>query len=141
MTLYGIARTKKNSQNVVNVKRGGRDVPVPLPSPQFKQWEKDCLRQITAPMKQLIETPVNICCVFYMPTRRRVDSLNLLEAIDDILVKAGVLMDDNCAVACSHDGSVVFWDKDNPRVEITITPREWSWDYYKTHAMQGRMSI
>ena len=59
-----------------------------------------------------------------MPTRRRVDLTNLLEATDDILVRAGVLSDDCAAVVAGHDGSRVLLDRKRPRVEITITEME-----------------
>lgn len=58
--------------------------------------------------------------MFYMPTRRIVDLTNLEEAIDDILVKYGVLKDDNSRILVSHDGSRVLYDKNNPRTEVTI---------------------
>ena len=56
-----------------------------------------------------------------MPTHRRVDQVNLLEATLDILVEYGVLADDNSNIVVSHDGSRVLYDKNNPRTEITIT--------------------
>ena len=56
-----------------------------------------------------------------MKTKRRVDLTNLLEAVDDMLVKAGVLADDNRDIVAGHDGSRVYYDKDNPRIEIDIT--------------------
>ena len=56
-----------------------------------------------------------------MGTRRKVDLVNLLEALDDILVHYGVLEDDNCGIIVSHDGSRVHYDKENPRTEVTIT--------------------
>ena len=58
--------------------------------------------------------------MFYMPTKRRVDLTNLLEAIDDVLGKYGVLKDDNSEIITSHDGSRVLYDKDNPRTEVVI---------------------
>jgi Holliday junction resolvase RusA-like endonuclease len=59
-----------------------------------------------------------------MPTRRKVDLTNLLEAIDDVMVKAGLLADDNADIVQSHDGSRVLYDKDRPRTEIYITKNE-----------------
>ena len=59
-----------------------------------------------------------------MPTRRRVDLVNLLEATCDILVHYGMLKDDNSGVVVSHDGSRVRWDKEHPRVEITLEEPE-----------------
>ena len=61
---------------------------------------------------------------FIMPTRRRVDLTNLLESIDDVLVRAGVLKDDHSGIIVSHDGSRVLYDKDNPRTEVSITAYE-----------------
>ena len=46
---------------------------------------------------------------------------NMLEAIDDVMVKAGLLADDNYTIVQSHDGSQILYDKENPRTEITIT--------------------
>ena len=63
---------------------------------------------------------MNVRCVYYMPTRRRVDLTNLLEATDDLLVRAGVLADDNSQIVAAHDGSRVRLDRENPRVEIEI---------------------
>ena len=48
---------------------------------------------------------------------------NLLEAIDDVLVKYGVIEDDNFNIVQSHDGSRVLYDKGNPRTEVYI---QWS---------------
>jgi len=56
-----------------------------------------------------------------MDTRRRVDLTNLLEGLDDMLVKAEVIEDDNRDFIASHDGSRVYWDKENPRIEVEIT--------------------
>lgn len=65
--------------------------------------------------------PVNVRCLFYMGTRRKVDLTNLLEAVDDLLVQAGILADDNSLVIVSHDGSRVLYDHATPRTEIEIT--------------------
>ena len=69
-----------------------------------------------------IYDPVNVKCVYYMPTRRRVDLVNLQEATLDVLVKYRIIDDDNSTIVVSMDGSRVFYDKNNPRTEITITP-------------------
>lgn len=55
-----------------------------------------------------------------MPTRRRVDLCNLHEALCDVLVKFGVVQDDNCKIIASMDGSRVLYDKENPRTEVYI---------------------
>lgn len=115
ITLYGDPRTKKNS-----LRKFGKVV---LPSEQFLRYQEDCICQIHSPKKP-IDYAVNVKCLYYMQTRRTVDLTNLLSATDDILVKAGVLLDDNCRIIASHDGSRVLYDKDNPRAEIIITEAE-----------------
>lgn len=115
--LNGEPRTKKNSQQII--KTGNRRMVIP--SPQYRQYEKDCLWQIPPKAKQRIDMAVNVQCIYYMPTRRRVDLVNLLEATMDILVEGKVLADDNCRIVAAHDGSRVDYDKHNPRVEITIS--------------------
>jgi len=67
---------------------------------------------------------VNVKAVHYMGTQRIVDQTNLQEATDDILVDGRVLADDNSRIIAGHDGSRVRYDKDRPRVEITISPLE-----------------
>ena len=44
------------------------------------------------------------------------------ECIYKIEIKAGVIKDDNRNVVASHDGSLVLYDKERPRIEIEIKP-------------------
>lgn len=123
LTLYGPPRTKKNSARILQA--GGRRFVAP--SAAFAEYQAQCLRQLWAlpePLPARISTPVNLRCVYYMPTRRRVDLVNLIEATCDILVKAGVLEDDHCRIVAGHDGSRVEYDKGNPRAEIWIEEME-----------------
>ncbi len=117
ITLYGQPTTKKNSSQIIKV--GNRKKLIP--SEQYLEYEKACLWQIPPKAKRRIEQRVNVKTLYYMQTRRAVDLINLQEATCDILVKAGVLMDDNSRIVAAHDGSRVRYDKLNPRVEITIT--------------------
>lgn len=111
-----IPRTKKNSQQIIFAK--GRYMVIP--SKAYKQFERDCLKQIMAIYRQKIDRPINIKATFYMQTRRKVDLTNLLEAVDDMLVKAEVIQDDNRDIIAGHDGSRVYYDKERPRIEIEI---------------------
>jgi hypothetical protein len=67
-----------------------------------------------------IPGPVRLVYRCYRETKHRVDDLNLYEALDDLLVKEGVLADDNITIIRSRDGSRCFFDKANPRAEIYI---------------------
>lgn len=107
--------TKKNSQRIVQAK--GRAFIVP--SLAYKAYETEARRWIPK-LPAPIDSPVEISCRFFMPTKRRVDLTNLLEAIDDVLVSAGFLRDDCSTIIVSHDGSRVLYDKDNPRTEVSV---------------------
>jgi len=105
--------TKKNSQRIVT-NHGKAFV---LPSKAFTEYERNAA--IFVPKCQL-DGKFEVTAVFYMPTHRRVDLTNLLEALDDVLVSTGLLRDDCADVIASHDGSRVRYDKDNPRTEVYI---------------------
>ena len=111
--------TKKNSQRILINKATGR--PFVMPSEKYKVYEKACVVFMPR-LKDPIDYPVNVSCRYYMPTKRRVDLVNLLEATSDIMVRYGILSDDNSNVIYSVDGSRVFYDKEHPRTEIEITP-------------------
>lgn len=91
-----------------------------IPSEKFKQYEKDA--EMFIPFMDAIDYKVNVKAVYYMKTRRRVDLINLHEALHDILVKYRVLADDDSKIVYSTDGSYVDYDKENPRTEVTIWP-------------------
>jgi Holliday junction resolvase RusA-like endonuclease len=109
--------TKKNHQQIVNNPKTGK--PFVIPSRQYKEYEKSAMWFIPRPQKP-IDIPVNVKCLFYLPTKRKGDLTNYLEAIDDVMVKVGLLEDDNYTIIQSHDGSRVLYDKANPRTEIII---------------------
>ena len=111
--------TKKNSQQIIMVK--GR--PMIIPSKRYIDFEKQC-RQYLEGCEKPIDFPVNVKCVYFMPTHRKVDLVNLQEATLDVLVKFGVLEDDNSNIVVSMDGSRVMYNKNFPKTVIEITEVE-----------------
>ena len=110
--------TKKNSQRIlVNRKTG---MPFIAPSSAYKRYEEQAIYFLTPKPKTPLAGRYRVAAVFYMPTRRRVDLTNLLEAAHDLLVAAKILADDNNTIIASVDGSRVLYDKENPRTEIII---------------------
>ena len=111
-------KSKKNSQKIV---RFGNRYGL-TQSDIYKRYEREC-EQFIPKNVGVITRPCNVKVLFYRQTKRKIDLSNLQAAIDDILVKYGVLSDDNRDIVAGHDGSAVFYDKLNPRLEITIEPR------------------
>lgn len=134
--------SKKNSQQILTNRATGR--PFIMPSRQYKEYEKNAQIFLRPRPPRPIDCPVNVKCVFYMPTYRAVDKSNLEEAAHDVLVSAGVLADDNRDIIATTDGSIVLYDKANPRTEITITRvydyQQWAKKYAKKPT-EGQMTM
>lgn len=109
--------TKKNSQRIIN--RNG--VYKLIPSKAYVNYERDCAYFLNK-HRHMINYPVNVEAVYYRATKHRVDLCNLHEALCDVLVKYGVVADDNAKIIATMDGSRVEYDRNNPRTEIRITP-------------------
>lgn len=125
--------TKKNSQQILTNRKTGRAFIAP--SARYKKYEREAAGYLNPRPPRPINCPVNVKCVFYMPTHRRVDKSNLEESAHDVLVAAGILEDDNRDIIATTDGSMVLYDPSNPRTEITITRLEgyeqWGKKYQK----------
>lgn len=117
-TIKGEPRTKKNSMEIHVM----HNRPFLSQNQRYKDYEADCLWQIGRAYRQHINEPVNIKYKFYRSTKRKVDLPNLESAMDDILVKAGVIEDDNRDIVAGHNESMVLYSKENPRVEVEIEP-------------------
>lgn len=115
--------TKKNSQRIMHSSKTGKSFI--MPSKKYIDYEAEAVWHCKkSGVHEPIDYPVEVKCLFYMPTRRQVDLTNLLESIDDVLVRAGVLKDDHSGIIVSHDGSRVLYDKETPRTEVSITAYE-----------------
>lgn len=123
LTLPGQPVTKKNSQQILKNGRTGKYFI--SPSRKYTLYENTCLwyiRRCDGVPPDPIGQPVNVCCLYYMKDRHRCDLVNLLEATNDILVKARILEDDHSGIIKSHDGSRVLLAEvpELARVEVTI---------------------
>lgn len=117
--------TKKNSQSILINRKTGK--PFVMPSKVYKEYQHDAGVYLNTQKVLPVDPkdyPVNIKAFFYMPTRRRVDLTNLLEALDDVLVNYDIIADDDYKHVAGHDGSRVSYDKENPRTVVIIEPLE-----------------
>jgi len=116
-TILGRPITKKNHSQIITNRKTGRQYLIP--SKQYIQYEADCVIQIPSSVRLGLDMPCMLKTVFFMPNERNVDVNNLQSSISDILVKAGVIKDDNRFISTIN----YAWcetDKKNPRTEITI---------------------
>lgn len=103
-----LARPKKNSQQMIVNPRTGK--PMIIQSKQYLAFERDCAYFLKR-FARHIGTPINLKCTFFVPDKRKRDLSNLLNAIQDILVKYDVIEDDNYNIVQSVDGSRIIYEK------------------------------
>lgn len=136
--------TKKNNQRIIPIKtKTGKIRHIPLPSKEFENFEKECIPYFTKvkSIAGVVNYPINMKCVFFVEKRLRYDLTNLLEAIDDAMVKSGLLIDDNRDIIASHDGSRVYHDRINPRIEVVITEIEDYEQWKNTKDVQQKLQL
>ena len=112
---------KKNSMQIRYKNSAGRRVPFIAQNDRYKEYEESAVWQLRTQRQPIPNPPYNVKCVFYRKNRLRCDLVNLIESVDDILTRAGIIPDDNFEIVAGHDGSRVLIDKENPRTEIEIT--------------------
>jgi Holliday junction resolvase RusA-like endonuclease len=135
LVVLGEPAVLKNSKQIINLP--GRR-PMLVSSSQAEKYLKSAAQQLRAQWFALFCQPIpldvqlNASIVSYLGSHRRTDASNLYEAPQDALKAcgpkckpgcprhAGVITDDY--QIASHDGSRRLYDKDNPRVEIVLTP-------------------
>lgn len=121
ITIPVVPRSKKNSQQIIINSRTKR--PMIIQSKLYANFERECGLYLKK-YKSNIDYSINLKIEFYVPDKRKRDIANYVEAIQDILVKYEILKDDNHNIVTSLDGTRMYIDKLNPRVEIEITKME-----------------
>lgn len=123
-TIPVVPRTKKNHGQLVTLKNGRQMM---LPSKSYLAFEKavkDWYKIAGEDVQKIhITTPCNLKCIFYKDKNFKSDLVGYLQAIQDVLVKLRMFEDDNHYIIESTDGSRVYLDMENPRIEIEITTK------------------
>lgn len=121
-TIYGDPPSKKNGKIYTRLKNGRT---ILVSNKKCQRWEKEARAQFKNDKikKYKIEEPVNVKFIIYRKNRigGPGDLVNFEQAALDILVETGVLKDDNNDIVKAHDGSRMYYDKENPRVEVEIS--------------------
>lgn len=122
-TIAGNPRPKKNNMRPARRRDGSLML---IQSQTYIDYANAAMPQLLEQLQQqhhdAIDTAVNVQMIYYRSDRRRTDLVNLQNATLDILVQANILADDNYNIVAATDGSRVYYDKDNPRTEIIISP-------------------
>jgi Holliday junction resolvase RusA-like endonuclease len=119
--LLGHPRTKKTSNRVITV----RGKPRVIPSKVTVEWSDDAQLQLQSQMgayrgKTFHERQRwNLRAHFYRKQETTADLAGHIQALQDVLQAAEVIPNDRWIAGL--DGSRLFVDAKNPRVEITLT--------------------
>ena len=100
---------KKNSQQILFNNRTKR--PFIQQSDRYLEFERLCGYYLGKYKGLNINKPINLKCTFIVPDKRRRDLANLLESIQDILVKYEIIADDNYLIVQGVDGSRIIYKK------------------------------
>lgn len=116
--------SKKNSMQMAVSKKTGK--PFPVQSAAYKKYER-LAKNYLKPMSVPIEFPVNLKVTYWIKKNKdgsipktKVDLTNLLNATCDLLVKYGIIADDNCQIVAGLDGTRVVYTSDEEYTEIEI---------------------
>lgn len=116
LVIFGAPRTKKTSNQLARA--GMRHVV--LPSAAWRRWAH------TAPVKRpsgvafpLPCQPYNCAAVFYRDANRG-DAVGYYQGLGDLLESRDIIRNDK--YIAQWDGSRLMVDRENPRVELVLTP-------------------
>lgn len=115
LCIPGNCISKKNGQKII---RCGK-FPKIMPGDAFVNWEQFALSHLMNQPSWQGAYPVRLHCFFYRQTKQKFDFSNMLESVQDTLVKAGTLEDDSYRhVIPVIDGMSI--DKEHPRTKVII---------------------
>jgi len=113
--LRGRIPSKKNSKQIVGGSR-----PFLIPSKNYKIWHEEKMWELKA---YRVKTPISKCSIdidIMFPDHRKADLTNKAESINDLLVDAGILEDDDHKILNKVNLTSLGVDKNNPRAVIVI---------------------
>lgn len=121
ITIFGELYSSKNSKRIVHFGNKPALIASKAYMSSIKPIEQQLVLNRYKWLKEIENRPKPLKIVFkiYRKTHRRFDYVNIIQGLQDLMVKCGWLLDDNA------DEIIPFFepyevDKHNPRVEISI---------------------
>jgi len=114
ITIHGQCPSKKNSRRPYV--RAGRIMN--FPSKKHEEWVKGALWELKQ-YKPMPKGRVKVDYMFYVQDLRKRDIDNMMASINDALVKAGIIEEDDWRFL-KVSGADAMLDRDNPRAEIEL---------------------
>lgn len=120
LTISGDCPSKKNNKRIVTNRKTGK--PFIISSERHNDWETGAIEELSLQFNgyKVTDYPITISATFYNSSKRRKDLDNQISSVLDVLVKAGVIEDDNVNFIDRLSLKYGGVDKHNPRVEISL---------------------
>lgn len=116
MVVHGTIPSKKNSRMLFV--RNGRIIN--LPQKRYEEWHKTALQSLKKIAPRLSDSIEEVHLTIYSENKRKFDLTNKAESIMDLLVDAGIILDDNYEVIPKITIKYGGVSKEDPRCEIEI---------------------
>lgn len=116
ITIKGEVPSKKNSKRILFNQRTHK--PFIKSSVRHDEWHSRAFSQLNGLTH--VSKLNRLSMTFYSASRRKADLTNRADSVQDLLVDAGILEDDNWWVIPELELLFGGVDKNNPRVEITF---------------------
>lgn len=114
--LKGNVPSKKNSRNIFVIK--GKIINIP--SKAYKDWHDEKMWELKKYKPKEPFNEVDVVISFTPENNRKFDLTNKAESIMDLLVDAGILLDDNWSCVGRLDLRICPIEKNNPKTVIEI---------------------
>lgn len=120
-SIVGTIPSKKNNKRICRNRNTGQHFIAS--SKEHEQWHKDHLWALQQHIKRKnIPWPLSITYTFAIPNKRKFDLSNKIETINDLLVDAMIITDDNWDVI-REMYIVAVLDKGNKELEVEVEIR------------------
>ena len=107
----------------INAAYGGGSGQKRFKSKAYKQWDAACPK-LPFPANGIYLCPISISYIMYLPDKRRRDIGNYEKLVTDKLVSLNIIEDDNYKIIQEINIKFGGIDRDNPRIEVYIIPKD-----------------
>lgn len=131
IVIPGQTPAQKNNKQIVGIRPVGvglwKGTPTITDNTRVKKWRTETAKYLKEeyPKVTFKDKQIRVYYCFFVKDLRPRDDDNMQTSINDALVAAGIISEDNWKVKLAAGVDVVV-DRANPRAELTIFEDEWS---------------
>lgn len=118
--LHGQTPSHKNSKQMFRSSRTGKMFPAN--NNKYLAWKNSAIVDANLSKEKYSDSRLKLCMSvrFFVKDKRRRDLDNMVASVQDVLVEAGIIQDDNAFCLSTIFAHLQGIDKENPRAEISF---------------------